>query len=114
MYAAKQNNPALAAALIGAATAFIAATTLLAKMLGTDTLGPPLHPLQISHGRFLFAFVSIAMIATAVRPVLGKPHWGLHIGRTLAGWVSRSCLHRLPSFRYPMQLPSHFLIRPLR
>ena len=87
MYAAKQNNPALAAALIGAATAFIAATTLLAKMLGTDTLGPSLHPLQISHGRFLFAFVSIAMIATAVRPVLGKPHWGLHIGRTLAGWL---------------------------
>ena len=87
MYAAKQNNPALAATLIGAATAFIAATTLLAKMLGTDMLGPPLHPLQISHGRFVFALVAIALVASTLRPTFGKPHWGLHFGRTLAGWL---------------------------
>lgn len=87
MYAAKQNNPALAATLIGSATAFIAATTLLAKMLGTDTLGPPLHPLQISHGRFVFAFMALVLFAAIVRPTLVKPHWGLHVGRTLSGWL---------------------------
>ncbi|WP_299720647.1 hypothetical protein [uncultured Tateyamaria sp.] len=43
MYAAKPPNPALAAGLIGVACAFIAATTLFAKALGTDQFGPALH-----------------------------------------------------------------------
>ena len=68
------------------ATAFIAATMLLAKSLGTATLGPPLHPLQISHGRFLFAFLAIGSMAAILRPKIAQPHLGLHIGRTLFGW----------------------------
>ena len=87
MFAPKNHNPALAAVLIGLATAFIAGTTLLAKALGTNTLGPPLHPLQISHGRFVFAFAIIACAAAVVRPVLRRPHWALHVGRTLFGWM---------------------------
>ncbi|MGR3614586.1 MAG: DMT family transporter [Paracoccaceae bacterium] len=87
MFTPKTQNPALAAALILLATGFIAATTLLAKMLGTDTLGPPLHPLQISHGRFLFAFTALIGVAAFVRPQIGKIHWGLHVGRTSFGWV---------------------------
>ncbi len=70
-----------------AATAFIAATTLLAKALGTDALGPPLHPLQITFGRFLFAWIAIASFVAATRPKLIRPHIGLHIGRTLCGVV---------------------------
>lgn len=87
MFVPKAINPGLAAALITAATAFIAGTTLLAKALGTDTLGPALNPLQISHGRFLFAFLAISSVAAVVRPTLKRPHWGLHFGRTVFGWM---------------------------
>ncbi|WP_170404294.1 DMT family transporter [Ruegeria arenilitoris] len=82
-----RQNPALAALLIVTACAFIAGTTLLAKALGTDTLGPALHPIQISHGRFLFAFLVIVSAIGILRPKLRRPHWGLHIGRTSFGWV---------------------------
>ncbi|KIC15095.1 DMT family transporter [Leisingera sp. ANG-DT] len=81
------QNPALAAALILAATTFIAGTTLLAKSLGTDVLGAPLHPLQISHGRFLFAFIGISTAVLILRPHFIRPHWGYHIGRTSFGWA---------------------------
>ncbi len=87
MFEPKDQNPPLAAMLIFAASAFIAATTLLAKALGTETLGPPLHPMQISHGRFLFAFVVIVSAVGILRPQLRRPHWGLHIGRTSFGWL---------------------------
>ncbi|WP_299943909.1 DMT family transporter [uncultured Ruegeria sp.] len=82
-----RQNPTLAALLILAASALIAGTTLLAKALGTDVLGPPLHPVQISHGRFLFAFLVIITAVGILRPRLSRPHWGLHIGRTSFGWM---------------------------
>lgn len=82
-----RHNPPLAALLIVSASAFIAGTTLLAKALGTDTLGPALHPMQISHGRFLFAFLAILGAVGVLRPRLSRPHWGLHIGRTSFGWA---------------------------
>lgn len=87
MFEPKAQNPALAATFIFAATAFIAGTTLLAKALGTDALGPPLHPMQISHGRFLFAFIVILTAVAVMRPRLRRPHWGLHLGRTSFGWA---------------------------
>ena len=87
MSIATPQNPPLAAALILAATTFIAATTLLAKALGTDALGDPLHPLQISHGRFLFAFIGISTAVLILRPRFIRPHWGYHIGRTSFGWA---------------------------
>ncbi len=80
------HNPRLAVLLIVTATAFIAGTMLLAKTLGTDVLGPPLHPLQVSHGRFLFAFIAIGMAASITRPRIETPRLRLHIGRTLFGW----------------------------
>jgi drug/metabolite transporter (DMT)-like permease len=86
MFQAKQQNNALAAALIAVATAFIAATTLMAKALGSDALGPALHPLQISHGRCLFAFMALCCATLALRPAFARPHWGLHIARTTFGW----------------------------
>ena len=87
MHNGRKQNPRLAATLILVATAFIAATTLLAKLLGTDTLGPPLHPLQISHGRFVFAFIGLASVAMILRPKFDRIHWQLHIGRTSFGWI---------------------------
>mgnify|MGYP001820188521 FL=1 len=80
------QNPPLAVVLMLTATAFIAGTMIMAKSLGTDLLGPALHPLQISHGRFLFAFAAIATAAAAFRPKIARPHWRLHVGRTLFGW----------------------------
>lgn len=87
MYAAKSHNPALAATLISVACAFIAATTLIAKALATDQFGPPMHPFQIVFGRFLFAFLCIALAASILRPKLQRPHLPLHLARTLGGWA---------------------------
>lgn len=87
MYQTKTQSNATAALLIAGATAFIAGTTLMAKALGSDSLGPPLHPLQISQGRFVFAFAGIAMAAALLRPRLTAPHWRLHLARTTFGWA---------------------------
>lgn len=87
MFAPKAQNPALAATLIVIACAFIAATTLFAKALGTDQFGPALHPFQISFGRFLFAFIALGMAALVLRPELQRPEWRLHIARTASGWL---------------------------
>ena len=79
-------NPPLAIAFMLTATAFIAATMVMAKSLGTDTLGPPLHPLQISHGRFLFAFIAITAAAVILRPV-AQPNLTLRLQPAHAfGW----------------------------
>ena len=87
MYLAKTQSNITAALLISVATAFIAATMLIAKALGGDSFGPPLHALQISHGRILFAFIAISAAAAALRPDIGRPHWGLHLARTSCGWA---------------------------
>ncbi len=87
MYVPHPQNNALAAALIVVAASFIAATTLMAKSLGTGDFGPPLHPLQISHGRFLFAFLALCTLAAILRPRLAPPHWRLHLARTSFGWA---------------------------
>ncbi|MGJ8546634.1 MAG: DMT family transporter [Sulfitobacter sp.] len=86
MFEAKPQNPALAALLIALATAFIAATTLMAKALGGDGFGPPLHALQISQGRFLFAFIGLSTAAAILRPAFGPAHWRLNLARTICGW----------------------------
>lgn len=86
MYQAKHQNNALAAALIVGSTAFIATATLIAKALGTATDGTALHPLQISHGRFVFAFITISTAVMILRPGLVRPQWGLHVARTTCGW----------------------------
>ncbi len=80
------------------ATLFVAATTLLAKALGTDTLGPPLNPLQISHGRFLFAWIAIAGAVAVIRPRFSRPHWPLHVGRTVFGWGGVSLMFAALAF----------------
>lgn len=87
MYRAKPHNPALAAGLIAVATAFIAATTLIAKALGTEQFGPAIHPFQIVFGRFLFAFLAFSIAVAILRPTLQRPHLGLHLARTLGGWA---------------------------
>jgi drug/metabolite transporter (DMT)-like permease len=79
------HNPRLAIILMICATAFIAATTLLAKALGTDTLGAPLHPVQITHARLLFAALTLGSAALIMRPKLGSVDLKLHVMRTTCG-----------------------------
>lgn len=94
MFTPRAQNPALAAFLILAATAFIAASTTVAKTLSTTGWGTgaagqsadPLSPIQISHGRFLAAFLVFSIAATLIRPRFTKVHWGLHLGRSSFGW----------------------------
>jgi len=82
----RAQNPTLAAMLTLAASAFAAGTTLLAKALGTGVLGPEMHALQISHGRFLFAFVAITTMIAVVRPRMTRPDFRLHAIRSAFGW----------------------------
>jgi drug/metabolite transporter (DMT)-like permease len=86
MFEPRPHNPALAATFILCATAFIAASTLMAKALGGDQFGPALHPMQISHGRYLFAFVAISGAVAAMRPRFSDIQWRLHGARTFLGW----------------------------
>ncbi|WIY23512.1 DMT family transporter [Parasedimentitalea psychrophila] len=98
MSTANTDNPALAASFILVATTFIAGTMLMAKTLGTDLLGPALHPLQVSHGRFVFAFLAISSVAAVMRPRLTPPSWRLHIGRTSFGWAGVSLMFASVAF----------------
>jgi drug/metabolite transporter (DMT)-like permease len=85
-------NPPLAVAFMVTATLFIAGSMLMAKLLGTDTLGEPLHPLQISHGRFLFAFLIIGTVTALRRPRFAGGILPLHVARTICGWAGVSLM----------------------
>ncbi len=78
--------PGLAVVLMICATALLAGTTLIAKALGTEALGPALHPMQVSFGRFLFAWLAIVATVAALRPRLTRPDLKTHAARTLCGW----------------------------
>lgn len=86
------QNHLKAVSFILLASALLAGTSLLAKTLGHDILGPALHPLQISHGRFLFAFIGLLAVAAVLRPKFSKIHYGLHIGRSSLGWAGISLM----------------------
>ncbi|MEL7116270.1 MAG: EamA/RhaT family transporter, partial [Pseudomonadota bacterium] len=85
-------NPPLAIAFMIVATLFIAATMLLAKALGTDALGEALHPLQVSHGRFLFAFAVVSVVVLIRRPSLRTEQARLHIARSTFGFFGVSMM----------------------
>ncbi len=86
MFTPRAQNPALAALLTLAASAFAAGTTLLAKALGTGALGPEMHALQISQGRFLFALMAIGCVALVMRPRFTRPDVPRHVARSGLGW----------------------------
>lgn len=98
MFTPRAQNPAVAAALTLAASGFAAGTTLLAKALGTGALGPPMHALQISHGRFLFALIAIGAVTTATRPAMIRPDLKLHAGRSALGWAGVTLMFAAAAF----------------
>ena len=74
------------------ASLLIAGTTILAKILGTDKLGPPLNPLQISNARFFFAFILILIFFVITKSKIIRPSYKVHLGRSVCGWVGISIL----------------------
>ena len=74
------------------ASLLIAGTTILAKILGTEKLGPPLNPLQISNARFFFAFILIFIFFVITKSKIIRPSYKVHLGRSFCGWVGISIL----------------------
>ncbi len=91
------TQPRLAGTVAGAlmmlcASAVFAGTTLTAKALGQGLHGPPLHPLQVSAGRFCFAFLGLAVMSVYLRPTIAGANWRMHAARSLFGWAGVSCI----------------------
>lgn len=95
---ATPQNPALAALLTLAASGFVAGTTLLAKALGNGSLGPEMHAMQISHGRFLFALMAIGVATAVIRPKFTRPDLKLHVIRSTLGWGGVSLMFAAAAF----------------
>jgi len=93
-------SPAILAALsMAVATGFFAGTTLLAKALGSGATGAPVHALQVSQARFVFGFLAVLIVVSLLpRRVAregartGPPQWGLHLARTVLGWLGGALL----------------------
>ena len=80
------------AAMMIAASALVAATSLLAKVLGNGISGTALHPLQVSAGRFVFAFSALVVISPFLRLRFEATPWRTHFMRSLWGWLGVSCV----------------------
>ena len=59
MFKPALQNSFRAALMMTAASSLISMTAILAKILGQGFKGESLHPLQVSAGRFGFAFLTI-------------------------------------------------------
>ena len=82
--------------LMTGASALVAATSLIAKTLGLDGLEQAgLHPLQVSAGRFVFAFTAVSLVLLCVlrvRPSFSGANWRWHASRSLCGWLGVTAL----------------------
>ena len=74
------------------ASLFIGGTTMIAKLLGTDLLGKPLNPMQISHSRFFFAFILIFLFFLKTKSKIIQPNYKLHFSRSFCGWIGITIL----------------------
>ncbi|MDC0549386.1 DMT family transporter [Alphaproteobacteria bacterium] len=87
----KQNTVTSVLFMISASL-LIAGTTILAKILGTTTLGPPINPMQISNARFIFAFILIFIFFITTKSKIIMPNYKVHLGRSVCGWIGISIL----------------------
>jgi drug/metabolite transporter (DMT)-like permease len=86
------RDVAMAVVLMIMASALVAGTTLFAKILGSATSENPLHPLQVSAGRFLFASLALLPLVVWKRPSFVGTDWRNHLLRVLFGWSGVSCM----------------------
>ena len=86
----------LAALSMVAASVFIALSTFLAKgvagRFSIPAASEDIHPLQITAGRFLAAWLLWLMIVLYRRKAFEPIHWHLHIVRTALGWLTVTCI----------------------
>lgn len=87
--------------LMTGATALVAATSLIAKALGTGVGGPEIHALQISAGRFAFAFAALLPYLLRHWPGTADLPLALHVGRVVCGWSGGAFLFAASS-RLPL------------
>ncbi|WP_197435178.1 EamA family transporter [Nitratireductor arenosus] len=88
----RAGDVAVAVGMMALACALVASTTLFAKMLGRAVDGPSIHPLQVSAGRYFFAFLALAPVLVWHRPSFADTAWGNHLARVAAGWTGVTCL----------------------
>lgn len=75
------------------AASLVAVTTLLAKALGPAGSGDAaLHPLQVTAGRFTFAFLVLVPIVAWQKVDFKNANWRNHLLRVGFGWAGISCL----------------------
>jgi drug/metabolite transporter (DMT)-like permease len=93
---AEPLRPMLGIVFMVLACALVAATTLFAKALGqgigAGSAGSAFHPLQVSAGRFLFAWCALVPIVLWFRPSFRNARLGAHLARSLCGWAGVTCL----------------------
>lgn len=82
----------VAALFMTGAAALVAATTLMAKVLGQDLLGEPLPGFMVSAGRFAFAWMALLPVVLWMRPGFKGTRWALHGARSVAGWATVTCI----------------------
>ncbi|MEM8590945.1 MAG: DMT family transporter [Pseudomonadota bacterium] len=80
-----EAKPLRSALFMVAATAMFAASMLAGKFA---QLEGGMHPFQVTHARFLFAFLAILVALAVLRPRFGKIHWALHTARSSCGFAS--------------------------
>ncbi|WP_238719656.1 DMT family transporter [Nitratireductor alexandrii] len=88
----RAGDVAAAVGMMVLACALVAGTTLFAKMLGRAVDGAPIHPLQVSAGRYFFALLALVPIILWRRPRFAGTAWGNHLARVAAGWSGVTCL----------------------
>ncbi len=81
-----------AALLMLGCCALMSVVSLLGKALGQGLWGAPLHPLQITAGRFGFSFMFIALAALHLRPGFRGTPWRAHMLRSSIGMLGFVCL----------------------
>lgn len=87
------RNITAAVALMLTACALIAASTLIAKMLGQAGAGDAaLHPLQVTAGRFAFALLALLPFIAWLRIDFRGANWTNHLLRVGFGWAGITCL----------------------
>lgn len=90
---ASPRDAHLAVGLMLVGCALVAATTLIAKLLGPAYYGDDaLHPLQVTAGRFFFAAMVLVPFLVARPPHFRRTRWWNHALRVVFGWIGVSCL----------------------
>ena len=83
------QKPLRAALFMVAATSMYAASMLAGKIA---QLQGGMHPFQVSHARFLFAFLAILAVLAVLRPRFETVHWRLHMARSTCGFLAATAI----------------------